>query len=78
MTVDKPKSKAVVSLDIKTRITDNPFFGRDLRRRLESDAARGTAMRELLDSLTDAVVEQWHRHHKAGLAHAERKARGDA
>ena len=76
--MNKLEPNAVIRTDVKSRISDNPFFGRDLRRRLESRAARGTAMRELLDSLTDAeLVEQWHRHHKAELAHAERKAHGD-
>jgi len=75
----KSEPNAIIRTDIKTRITDNPFFGRNLRRRLEARAGKDTAMRQTLDSLTDAeLVEQWHRNHKAGLAHAERKARGDA
>jgi len=79
VTVNKPKSNAAVSPDIKSRSINNPHFARHLRQRLEQRAGKDTAMRQTLDSLTDAeLVEQWHRNHKAGLAHAERKARGDA
>ena len=69
----KNEPNAVISNNIESRVT--PVFARDIRRRLEARHAKGTAIRRTLDDMTDEqLAEAWLRHHRAEIAHAERKA----
>jgi hypothetical protein len=68
MTVNKLES------NIESRIT--PVFARDIRRRLEARHAKGTAIRRVLDEMTDSqIAEAWLRHHRQEIAHVAQKAR---
>ena len=70
----KHEPNAVISNNIvESRVTS--VFARDVRRRLEARHAKGTAIRRTLDDMTDEqLAEVWLRHHRAEIAHAERKA----
>jgi hypothetical protein len=62
-----------MSTENKSRHHDNKFLARDIRRRLAARHPLGTALRETLDSLSDAdLIEVYFRNEQQGRAHAAR------
>jgi hypothetical protein len=64
----------------ETRIRDNKHFASMLRRRLAARHPLGTALRETLDSLSDAaLIEVYFRNERQGQEHvAKRRAEQEA
>ena len=60
------------------RLQSNKHFARDIRQRLTSRHALGTAMRSTLDAMSDQeLVEVWMRHEKQEREHAAKQLVGE-
>jgi hypothetical protein len=65
-----------MSTENNSRHHENKFLARDIRRRLAARHPLGTALRETLDSLSDAdLIEVYFRNERQGQEHvAKRRA----